>query len=74
VVGEIGAILVPPGDAERLAAAVLTFAADEELRRSVGTAGRTRFEAEFAVEGMCSRVEEYFRKFVPAGEVCRGEA
>ena len=40
-------LLVPPGDARTLAAAILKLARDPALRQAMGTAGRSRFEAAF---------------------------
>jgi glycosyltransferase involved in cell wall biosynthesis len=40
VLGEGGALYVPPGDVERLAGALLTLAGDGELRARLAAAGR----------------------------------
>jgi glycosyltransferase involved in cell wall biosynthesis len=47
--GETG-ILVEPGDADDLAAAVGRLLADPELRRRMGDAGRDRARVSFALE------------------------
>jgi glycosyltransferase involved in cell wall biosynthesis len=47
--GENG-LLVPPGDAGGLAAALQTLIEDPELRRAMGAAGRLRACKEFALE------------------------
>jgi len=40
-------LVVPPGDAEALAAAILRLARDPALRQAMGAAGRALFEAKF---------------------------
>jgi spore coat protein SA len=47
--GETG-LLVPPGDAAALAGAISTLAADAELRRRLGDAGRRRAEERFSYD------------------------
>jgi glycosyltransferase involved in cell wall biosynthesis len=47
--GETG-LLVPPRDPGALAAALGTLAADPELRRRLGEAGRRRVETEFSLD------------------------
>jgi hypothetical protein len=51
VEGETG-LLVPPGDPERLAAAIRSVLDDRELARRMGEAGRIRVAERFSVEAM----------------------
>jgi glycosyltransferase involved in cell wall biosynthesis len=45
-------LLVPPGDQQSLAAAILRLAGDSALRQTMGSAGRARFEANFTDRAM----------------------
>ena len=45
---DVNALLVPPGDAERLAHAILTLADDAQLRRRFAQAGRALVEENFS--------------------------
>jgi len=58
--GETG-ILVPPGEAEAMAAAVRALAADRERARAMGLAGRRRVEAEFTADRMLAEVVQVYR-------------
>jgi glycosyltransferase involved in cell wall biosynthesis len=58
--GETG-LLLPPGDAEALAGALVRLEGDSGLRRAMGAAGRARVEAEFSVERMLDQVVEVYR-------------
>jgi glycosyltransferase involved in cell wall biosynthesis len=57
--GETG-LLVPARDPVRLAEAIRTLAADPELRRRLGAAGRKRVEREFSESEMTRRVLEVY--------------
>ena len=57
--GETG-LLVPPRDPERLAEAIRSLAADPELGRRLGLAGRERVEREFSESEMTRRVLEVY--------------
>ena len=57
--GETG-LLVPPGDALALAAAIATLAADPGRRERMGAAGRTRVESCFTLAGMTDKVEDLY--------------
>jgi glycosyltransferase involved in cell wall biosynthesis len=58
LVGREGAgVLVPPGDAEALAAAVRGLLDAPERRRLLGEAARRRIEAEFPLGRMIDRYE-----------------
>jgi len=59
VEGETGRLL-QPRDVEGLRAALTELLADEMLRRRMGEAGRARYEAEFTLEMMASRIYGLF--------------
>lgn len=63
VEGETG-LLVPPGDPERLAAAIRSVLDDRELARRMGEAGRIRVAERFSVEAMTRRVLEIYDEVV----------
>jgi glycosyltransferase involved in cell wall biosynthesis len=58
--GETGYV-VPPGDADALAAAIGRLADDPARARAMGEAGRRRAAAEFAVDRMVEQVTEIWR-------------
>jgi glycosyltransferase involved in cell wall biosynthesis len=65
--GETG-IVVSPADAEALADAIVSLAADLPRAAAMGSAGRSRALAEFTPERCVERVEElYVRALAPAG-------
>jgi glycosyltransferase involved in cell wall biosynthesis len=49
---DVTGLLIPPGDAPALAAAMERLASDAELRHRMGEAGRDRVEARFTEDGM----------------------
>ncbi len=61
VAGETG-LLVEPGDAAGLAAAMKALADDPELRRKMGAAGRRRAESLYAIPVICARIKELYRQ------------
>lgn len=61
--GETG-VLVPPGDADALAAAIRRFAKDADLRRRLGDAGRQRFESEFTLDQVTPRVTALYHRIL----------
>jgi glycosyltransferase involved in cell wall biosynthesis len=61
-------LLVPPGDPEALAAAILELRRDQERTRMMGVAGRRRVEQLFDVRNMVSRYESLYE------EVCRARS
>lgn len=54
-------ILVPPGDARELAKAILRLLADDELRLSMGAAGRKRAVEIFSFEAISQRLLGLYR-------------
>lgn len=64
--GETG-LVVPPGDAPALAAALNTLLADPQLRLRYGAAGRQRVAALFTRAHMVDSVEAIYRDVLAAG-------
>jgi glycogen(starch) synthase len=60
--GETG-LLVPPGDASALAAAIATLVTDAELRSRLGRAGRVTYDARFAAPVVAQRRIKALLKF-----------
>jgi glycosyltransferase involved in cell wall biosynthesis len=58
--GETG-LVVPPGDAPALAAALNTLLADTDLRQRFGAAGRQRVAALFSRAHMLASIEAIYR-------------
>jgi rhamnosyl/mannosyltransferase len=54
-------LIVPPADPEALALAINMLAADPDLRRSYGEAGRQRARALFSIPVMLEKVEQLYR-------------
>lgn len=59
-------VLVPPGDAVALAAAIERLARDPALRRRLGAAARERMVREFSLPANASRLARHFRSGVEA--------
>ncbi|WP_028587950.1 glycosyltransferase [Desulfocurvus vexinensis] len=69
------ALLAPPGDAQALAAHLLTLGRDAALRARLGAAGRARAEAHFDLHGHARAVQdEYFRLLAGRGRTLRRAA
>lgn len=62
--GRGAGLLVPPDDAEALAAAILRLADDAELRGSLGAAARERVAAEFAPEHQVDALETAYEEAI----------
>lgn len=60
----INALLVPPDDAEALAAALARLAADAPLRRRFGAAGRALVEAEFTAAAIGAQTAALYRRIL----------
>ena len=72
VLGDRTGLLVRPGDAADLAAAVLTLVRDPAMRRGMGAAGRARYEALFTAERMAANYEAWSQTAV-AGRTLAAE-
>jgi glycosyltransferase involved in cell wall biosynthesis len=57
--GETG-LLVPPRDVPALAGALEQLLGDDDLRRRLGEAGRSRVESHFAASAMTQRILEIY--------------
>jgi glycosyltransferase involved in cell wall biosynthesis len=55
-------LLVPPGDADALAAAIARLLSDERLRRTLGAAARQRAQLEFSAERMIRRTMQVYEE------------
>jgi glycosyltransferase involved in cell wall biosynthesis len=55
-------LVVPPGDVDRLADAMIRLASDKELRKRLGAAARQRVLSEFTAERMTHRVLEIYNQ------------
>jgi glycosyltransferase involved in cell wall biosynthesis len=58
--------LVPPGDAEALARAMATMAADPERRRSAGSAARARALSRYGAQRLIADVDALYRELLAA--------
>ena len=61
----VSGLLVPPGDAAALQAAMLELAQDEARRREMGAAGRLRYEARFTAEAAAQSLLAQIRAQTP---------
>ena len=67
--GHTGYVL-PPGDVQGIAQAIITLAQNQQLRRDMGQAGRKRIEREFSFAQRLQRIESLYEHLVglqPAG-------
>lgn len=58
----ITGLLIPPGDEEKLAQAILRLAGDSECRRSMGEAGRRMVSEKYDIERCLDKMETVYRK------------
>ncbi len=61
--GETG-ILVPPGDADALAKAIVTILKDEKLARRMGEAGKKRIDERFTARTMVKKISEVYEELI----------
>jgi glycosyltransferase involved in cell wall biosynthesis len=54
--------VVPQGDVDQLAHAMVTLVADKQLRQRMGQAGRERIEREFSFTYRLQRIEELYAR------------
>ena len=62
----VGGLLVDPGESDQLADALRTLAADPELRRRMGEAGRRKVEAEFDAATEAAKLSAVLATYVCA--------
>ncbi len=62
---ERSGLLIPPGDPQPLADALVRLAGDPELRRRLGAAARRRIEEELTIERIIARHEELYSGLLP---------
>jgi glycosyltransferase involved in cell wall biosynthesis len=61
LVGQCGR-LVPPGDRDALAGAIVSLLADESRRRELGGCGRERVAREFTLDRMAEAMRNAYRR------------
>jgi glycosyltransferase involved in cell wall biosynthesis len=66
VVGADTAVLVPPGEPDRLAEAILALLSDECRRKQMGRAGRLRAEAMFDISNYARHIESLYDRVLSA--------
>lgn len=64
VVHEKTGLLVPPGNPQRLAEAIIRILSDRELRIQMGNAGRQRIKNFFPIDQMIDQTEAFYRNLV----------
>jgi glycosyltransferase involved in cell wall biosynthesis len=62
----ISALLVPPGDAEALAAALVRLIDDPALRQSIAAVGHQVFRRQLDIARAADRLETLYRSLAPA--------
>lgn len=64
VVHGVTGLLVPPGDVDALAEALLTILGDRSLAERFGTAGRDRARAHFSIDRLIDRFEALYQELL----------
>jgi len=57
-------VVVPVGDMEALADAMIRLAADRDLRAQMGQRARALIEAEYSIDGVASRIERLYEQVI----------
>jgi len=65
VENDVSGIVVPPGDAEAIAAAILGLWRQPERARSLGRRGQQRIEHDFSIRTTIARTAALYRELVP---------
>jgi glycosyltransferase involved in cell wall biosynthesis len=63
----VSGLLVPPGDAEALAAAIARLLADRDFACRLGLAARARAESRYSRAAMVRRFEDFYTRLVSSG-------
>jgi glycosyltransferase involved in cell wall biosynthesis len=63
----VSGLLVPPGEPDPIASAILALLADPERRRALGRGARARVECDYSVERMAEATARLYRATVEAG-------
>lgn len=63
----IDGILVPPGNIEKMSAAIVDLADDPAKRRRIGEAGYRKAKARFTIDNAAARIETIYRQMLPSG-------
>ena len=71
--GETGFVL-PQGEAEQLGQAIITLAADDELRLRMGRAGRERVEKEFSFILRLGKIEDLYEWLLGSASNLRSQS
>jgi rhamnosyl/mannosyltransferase len=67
---EVG-LLVPPNDPIALGAAMAELATDAELRKSMGTAARRKYEELFTPAAVVPLLIDFYKRVIDAPAFCR---
>lgn len=57
-------VVVPVGDMDALAGAMIRLAADRDLRAQMGQRARVLIEAEYSINGVASRIETMYEQVI----------